>query len=212
MARIPHFSAAVFVVVAGCGTEPVIEGFYRDDSIVVASTCGDVATVPVRTTVRLQDEDIVINLAAATFSRDSASTAPVRLDTTSEITRHDEDNAFCGVVGANEVVGDVKGIGTVSGSVIEPTPSSPPPRPGHQRHETLERLPSSMNELRLRQTLRFEDVDVCVDGRLPTVPPRDCELTRIIVLRLQEACPAERQRSVPGRLGEFIFCSLEDDA
>lgn len=208
--------AVAVTALSGCDGEPVIEGLYLDRSIVLSSTCGDVGNASLLATVQVQEDAVVIDLAAPTFGRSTNAATILRLNPTSDITVIDDDDASCGVPGSPVVSAVVTGAAAVVTGAAAPATSNDavaaPSPPGFRRHETLERLASADNVLRLRQTLRFDGVDVCVDGRVPTVPPRDCELVRVIDLRLLEACPAERQRTVPLRLGEATFCSVDDES
>jgi hypothetical protein len=208
-----RFCSPLLVLLAvgetACGSQ-AIEGVYGDRSRIVANTCGPIAQAATpRATVSIDDDGaLAINLSDIHFEDPGDGGIAVPAGRTTVIVGDEASDVtevgFCGILPLDEEV--VSAAISGAGSTPAPTPAAP----GFIRMEALERLSAGDNIVRIRQTLRFADVDVCPSVRLTTVPPRDCEVTRAIELVLLQACPADCQRIQPLRGDDAVFCLCEE--
>jgi hypothetical protein len=196
------------LLVGACGRAPAIEGVYADRSRIVSSTCGPVVGLDglddPRATVALDDDGaVVVTLLDVHFDGEPTSRRAVAVGS-DDVTLVD-GTAACGLLAPSaQVVG-----AAVTGGAGTTSSTSTTTVTGPRREERLERVGDSPDTVvQLRQTLRFSGTDVCAEGRLSTVPPRDCEVTRLIDLRLIEACPADCQRIQSVRTADdAVFCA-----
>jgi len=199
-----------------CG-QPAIEGVYGDRSRIVANTCGPIAQAATpRATVSVNDDGaLAINTSAIHFEDPGDGGIAVPVGRTTVIVGDEASDVtevgFCGILPLSGEVVSAAISGAVSGAGSAASNTAPTPAaPGFSIQEALQRLPAGDNIIRVRQTLRFADVDVCQSGRLTTVPRRDCEVTRAIELVLLQACPADCQRVQALRGDDAVFCNCEE--